>query len=359
MSEPLVVDGCAGPGGFDVGARAVGFDPVGFEWDADVCATRAAAGLRTVRADVTQVATGPLAGRLDGLLFSPPCVSFSTAGKRGGELDKPLIYRALADLAQGRDTRAELTARATDPRSLVVAEPLRFALDCRPRWTVWEQVPPVLGIWEACAHHLRGAGYSVWVGILDSASYGVPQTRRRALLLARLDGSASPPPPTHCRDLGGQVDMFGPGLEPWVSMAEALGLDGVDRPARTVAGNRAPRWAYGAGATSYGTGWTLHTNRDQRPDGRRQTVAAARPAPSLTGKSGGQWVMRAEQQNNTQPARITVEQAAVLQSFPGDYPFQGTKTARFSQVGNAVPPLLAAHCIAAASGRRLGFGGGQ
>ncbi len=405
MSD-LVIDGCAGPGGLDLGAHALGYDPIGIEKDADACATRAAAGLRTVRADVTQVATAPLAGRLDGLLFSPPCQAWSSAGQRKGEADKPLVWQALADLDRGTDSRGELARQATDPRSLLVVEPLRFALDCRPRWMVWEQVLPCLEIWETCAYYLRRAGYETWAGILNAADYGVPQTRRRAFLLARFDGPVHRPAPTHTGEApSGQFDMFGqPPPAPWVSMADALGLDGVDRPARTVAGHRAPRWAYGQG-NSYSTGWTLHTNRDQRPDGSRQTADPyGGPAPSLTGKSGGQWVLRVgdqvratartldepagtlffgHQKNEVRwtaerPAttvcatdriakpghrdreggeaqfedsvRITIEEAAALQSFPADYPFQGTKTARFLQVGNAVPPLLALHVLSAASG---------
>jgi DNA (cytosine-5)-methyltransferase 1 len=49
--------------------------------------------------------------------------------------------------------------------------------------------------------------------------------------------------------------------------------------------------------------------------------------------------------------RITIEQAAVLQSFPPDYPWRGTKTARFRQVGDAIPPLLARHVLAALTGK--------
>ncbi|MFD9904539.1 DNA cytosine methyltransferase [Streptomyces sp. NPDC059063] len=117
----------------------------------------------------------------------------------------------------------------------------------------------------------------------------------------------------------------------------------------------------------------MHTNRDQRPDGTRQTVNPhTRPAPTLTGKTGAQWVLKHSNRANAtvrradEPAatlvfghagndvswhsqtpagydsvRISIQEAAALQTFPPGYPFQGTKTRQFEQIGNAVPPLLA------------------
>jgi DNA (cytosine-5)-methyltransferase 1 len=158
-------------------------------------------------------------------------------------------------------------------------------------------------------------------------------------------------------------------------------------------GEPAPTITGGGSAAGSGNGaglrWVLHTNRAQEPDGTRQTLdPSTAPAPALTAKSGGQWhvkpgspdsswFFRNNNNNNAcqrsldEPAgtlffggrsnwsaftdgersvRITVEEAAILQSFPADYPWRGTKTAMFTQVGNAVPPLLAAHVLAMATG---------
>lgn len=43
--------------------------------------------------------------------------------------------------------------------------------------------------------------------------------------------------------------------------------------------------------------------------------------------------------------RLTVDQAATLQSFPAQFPWQGSRSSQFAQVGNAVPCLLAWHVL--------------
>jgi DNA (cytosine-5)-methyltransferase 1 len=225
----LTVEGFHGPGGWAEGRRLLGLRTraIGMEWDAAACATATAAGHTVVRCDVATMPTGPFVGRVAVKVDSPPCQAWSRAGKGLGLLDQPLVHQAVEDLARGRDTRAVLLTACRDPRSLLAAEPMRWHHDLRPETIVMEEVPDVLPLWRQYAQILRAWGYSVWVGILNAADYGVPQTRRRAILIASRVREATAPAPTHAEHPRGE-DLFGGRLERWVSMADALGLpDGV------------------------------------------------------------------------------------------------------------------------------------
>lgn len=232
-----VTDLFAGPGGWDVGARALGLDPLGIEWDDAACATRRAAGLRTVQADVA--ALNPTDYPCDLLIASPPCTSFSMAGKGKGRDETPRIVRCMGELAAGIDSRATHAAECDDKTTMLVVEPLRWALALRPRWIALEQVPPVLPLWEHMASLLNAHGWRTWTGVLSSERYGVAQTRKRAMLLADRETQPHPPVPTHHAFTSGQpaqgesADLFGGGLQPWISMSDALGWN-VDCPAPTV-----------------------------------------------------------------------------------------------------------------------------
>ncbi|MFE0675568.1 DNA cytosine methyltransferase [Streptomyces sp. NPDC058867] len=349
-----VLDLFAGPGGWSEGLRALGLRDVGIEIDPSACATRTAAGHTTIRADVAAYPTAPLRGKVAGLIASPPCQTFSAAGLHAGTNDMDLCHQGLDDLARRNDTRTALRPACADPRSLLVVEPLRYALDLRPDWIALEEVPAVAPLFAHFAGILRGLGYSAWTGVLNAADYGVPQTRRRAFLLASRTRTATPPEPTHAKDRGPDT-LFGPALAPWVTMADALGwttgLTVNTRGERKTSGGNEfsadrPSWTL----TEKTRSWELHTRRGQCADGSRQTADPhSAPAPTFTAKAGGQWVLKhsnrlswqSDGSDGPESVRITVQEAATLQTFAAGYPFQGTKTRQFEQIGNAVPPLLA------------------
>ncbi|MFB9556845.1 DNA cytosine methyltransferase [Streptomyces roseoviridis] len=406
----MVLDLFAGPGGWSHPLHLLGIRDVGLEWDEWACRTRAAAGLLTIRTDVAMYPCQMFAGRTRGFIASPPCQAWSMAGKRLGLVDRPLVHQAVADLASGRDTRERLLAACRDERSLLAAEPMRYlhALNGvgEPEWVAMEEVPDVLPLWRQYAAILRGWGFSAWTGILNAADYGVPQTRKRAILLASRVRTAEPPPPTHAR-LAEPESLFGPGRAQWVSMAEALGWGATDRPVPTICAGGGPgggpepfpsgarktlsdardrgTWAPMVGdlvlaSRREGPGWgTRHGIRDDR--------SAEAPAPTFTAEAHRwSWSLRSNNQTNATvrgldepagtlffghranectwvaepspdappgngiepppPIRITAAEAGILQSFPAGYPWQGNKGQRFSQIGNAVPPRLAAHLLA-------------
>ncbi|WP_193215228.1 DNA cytosine methyltransferase, partial [Luteolibacter marinus] len=86
-----------------------------------------------------------------------------------------------------------------------------------------EQVPAVLPVWVAIGQALNEIGYEVATGVLNAEEYGVPQTRRRAILVARRDRAPALPRPTHKRfrklDLAPD-DLHG--LLPYKTMGKVL-----------------------------------------------------------------------------------------------------------------------------------------
>lgn len=343
----MIVDLFSGPGGLDVGASRLGLEVVGIERDHAACETRRAAGLGTVEGDVRAYGPDDFPEATD-LAGSPPCQPFSVGGKGRGRAALDTVL----DLAQMLVKRQSITLALEgfdDERTGLVLEPLRWVLEAqdagRPfRTVVLEQVPTVLPVWEAYAEILRTEGYNAVSGRLSAEEYGVPQTRSRAFLIASLDQEVRLPDPTHQRyrkdDQQGQGAL---GLLPWVSMADAIGWGMTHRPALTIAvgtaaGGPDPSCVGGSGARA-----TLYGERDA---GRWIDLTRIVAAEDLPAYRGGR----------RDTIRLSVQDAAVLQSFPADHPWRGSRTKQLEQIGNAVPCLLAEHVFAAAFGIARGSG---
>ncbi|MGW4571362.1 DNA cytosine methyltransferase [Streptomyces tendae] len=340
MTAPgRILDLFAGPGGWSEGLRTLGLRDVGVEIDPVVCATRAAAGHTTIRADVAAYPTASLRGKVSGLIASPPCQTFSAAGLRAGNTDLPLCHQVLDDLTRGHDTRTTARAACTDPRSLLVVEPLRYALDLRPEWIALEEVPAVLPLFEHTAWSLTAAGYSTWTGVLNAADFGLAQTRRRAFLIASHTRPALPPEPTHA-DGGTAADLFGDGLPTWQTMGDVLGCppgEVITRGNHTTGGSRFPTTGPSWALTGRARSWMLRVGN--RPSATRRRLD--QPAPTLLfakALNDVSWI----DADGHPVRRLTVQEAAVLQGFPANYPWAGSRTKQFEQIGNAVPAPLAA-----------------
>lgn len=390
-----VIDLFSGSGGWDIAAHRLGVSPVGLELDDDCCATRKAASLRTMQCDIAAVHLTPQCGWYPGrrgLIASPPCQGFSRAGKGKGLGDAHLIQTAMHHLAAGMDLREQLGAECADSRSMLVVEPLRWALALEPRWIALEQVPSVLPFWDLTAEILGTRGYHCWTGLLHAEQFGVPQTRKRAFLIASLDGPVGPPAPTHSKYHVRDPQRLDAGVLPWLSMAKALGWDGDERvgfprrndrddggeyrardlrPATEPAFNlteKARSWSRFRPAPTVGTthgGVAVRQRRGHvnlkideaaalqsfpriwlRADSNTNAARreSDRPAPTMrfahnTGQMG--WVADPADDVRQKGCGITVAEAAAFQSYPAGFPFQGSRTSIFRQIGNAVCPAWA------------------
>ncbi|GLX04432.1 DNA cytosine methyltransferase [Microbispora sp. NBRC 16548] len=317
-----IIDLFAGPGGLDVAATWLGIPVIGIEWDPNACATRRAAGLLTEQGDVRHFEPSCFSNA-DVLAAGPPCQTFTVAGSGHGRkaLDEVLLFAKR--MGNGDDVTEDLK-QIPDERTALVLEPLRWALRAikaeNPyRAIVLEQVPAVLPVWEAVGEILDKEGYSVAHGVLRTEQYGIPQTRRRAVLIARLGADAALPKPTHRPYRKGTSRTEGAeNLLPWVAMNDVL-----NRPDPFVV------------VSNYGTGG------DPKARGRR---ASTEPSFTVTGKIFRNRVVTPS--GGRSLPRFSYAEAGRLQTFPTDYPWFGNDVAQ--QIGNAIPPLLAMHVLVAA-----------
>lgn len=344
----------AGARGWDIAAREMGWEMDGVEIMEEANATAEAEGFVTVAKDVRTFSALPDHYVLG--LASPSCKRYSAAGNGAGRraldrvLDVVRSYSTAVPMGQH-----EAVQHIGDEDAALVVEPLRVFTECVPVFIALEQTPAALPVWQAYADVLRQRDYSVAVGVLNAEQYGVPQTRRRAVLVARRDGvEAGLPRPTHSRYYPSDPRRLDPGVLPWVSMAEALGWD----PGTYVVSN------YGTGGDPANRGVRTASQPSatvtSKADRMKVHMAAAgitgegrprpleHPSPTITGKGTACWMQGADRwrsgragTDRTTVRQVEPEEAATLQGFPDGYRFQGTKTRRMEQIGNAVPRLLA------------------
>lgn len=190
-----------GGGGFDLGASLAGFTPTwGVEIRPDIAAVAEAniCGLRVIVSDVAQVDYTSLEAP-DHLHASPSCKNASNAN------------------SEGEEEQEDLSAALAICRALQALRPPFFTLENVWAYRNFES-------FKLIVKTLRGLGYLVDWWHLNSADYGVPQTRKRLILVARRDRKPQKPMQTHYKPdavkrFKGMRSLF---FQPWVGWLESI-----------------------------------------------------------------------------------------------------------------------------------------
>lgn len=323
MKKPRLrtIDLFCGAGGFTVGFVRAGFTPVfALDFDSAAIATyNANFGNHAACAPIESVKSFP---RAEVIMGGPPCQGFSQLGKHAID----------------------------DPRNKLWKHYVRALKQVKPRAFVMENVPQLLKSPEYEDLHAvaRKLGYNICSGVLNAADYGVPQRRKRAIVIGLRGSVPSLPAPTHANPK--TMDLLSRNREPWTTLKEAIG----DLPMEPTGQD----WHVGRNPTAMSRERYRHI-----PEGGNRWDLPRRLMPScwIRKVSGGTdlfgrlwWQQPAftirteffkpEKGRYLHPQAdrpITHREAARIQTFPDDFVFMGSKIRVARQIGNAVPPLFA------------------
>ena len=323
--KPTAIDLFCGAGGVTEGLRQAGFSVIGaVELDPLACMAFRAnhpkvklweKDIRTLSPKTMMGQLKIRRGRLDLLAACPPCQSFSRMRTKNGPQRLRLVQNYL------------------------IFEVRRLARGMRPKTIMIENVPGLLkrGIFRQFCRSLESLGYSLKYTILDAANFGVPQRRKRLVLIA---------------SCGVVPDFAAPSRERR-TVRDAIGTLSRRQlkfdPLHNYRSNRSARIEKliakipldGGSRKSLGRANQLECHI--RIDGFRDVYGRMKwdkPAPTITcgciNPSKGRFL------HPTENRAITLREAALLQSFPPRYsfPLERGRFAAATLIGNALPPEL-------------------
>ncbi len=324
------MDFFCGCGGASEGLRQAGHDiALGIDFDKTAAATYRAnfPEASFIQRDIRKVETHEVADLLepDGhtpllLAVCPPCQPFSAQNKFKSTADK---------------------------RRSLLNETHRFIEALQPEYIMIENVPGIQtkGPFSLLTEFINAQGYQYIDFIANSEEYGVPQRRKRLVLLASRNGPILQPAKTH-----------GTGLKPFKTVRDLIDgypeiLPGVvyeDDPLHTAARlndlntERIQNTPEGGGRQD----WPERLVNDCHKKYTGHTDTYGRMswddlAPTLTTKCNSYSNGRFGHPDTRQDRAISIREASRLQTFPGDYRFVGGVGDMAKQIGNAVPCELA------------------
>lgn len=342
-SKLNAVDLFAGSGGLSLGLARAGFRVrVAVEIDGDSVRTYRAnhRGTRVIEKDIRKITGGQILKRaraknVDLLAGCAPCQGFCSLTRKN---------------------------RRRDPRNDLLLEMGRLAASLRPKAILMENVPGLANVGKRVFNRflskLGRLGYECDWRVVQMADHGVPQSRRRLVLLAGKGFKIPFPPPTHHKHAKQGEKARGwvtvreaiGGREAPPTLGEALAAGGpgefdwhVVRRLRPATTARLKASLPGASRTSIDEELLPRCHR-KGYDGFRNVYGRMSwdaPSPTITGGCTTPAKGRFGHPSRRRTT-ISVREAALLQSFPAGYKFETDSIdSACAMIGNAVPPRFA------------------
>ena len=277
----------AGAGGLGLGFEANGFRTTGFEQESDYCLTYR----RNLDANCLQVKLNTKTKFPDAsiIIGGPPCQPFSVGGKQKGLRDSRDGFPAFISAVQ-----------QIEPE-LFLFENVRGMM-YRNKWYLDEIV-----------NELGELGYIVEYKLFNMVNFGIPQNRKRVIVVGHKGGFEFPKPKNRT-----------------VTSGEALG----ELAAQIPHDSKFLTKSMDEYVARYEKASKCVRPRDLHLDKPSRTLTCR----NLAGATGDMMRIRLA---DGRRRRLTVREAARLQSFPDWFEFIGSETSQYNQIGNAVPPLFA------------------
>lgn len=327
-----MVDLFSGAGGLSLGLEQAGFESVlAVEIKKDACETYSRLFPKADLKDTSIEALDflPLRGKVDLVAGGPPCQPFSSGGKRlAGEDERDMLPQYL--------------------RAINEIRPPVFLMENVFGLATGERAGYLAGFLE----EFRNLGYAITWQVVNAADYGVPQKRRRLFVVGSRLGTFAFPSPTHGPAAGVPYQKSG-------SVLRKDQIIGTPNPSKVFyAKNPDLRPSFYDGHLFNGGGRAI--NLDDL-------------CPTILASAGGNKTHFIDTQDQVPgyhatlmrgeaprvgfvpgARRITAEESALIQTFPAWVRFAGSSSSQYTQIGNAVPPLLATQLGKALAGLLLG-----
>ncbi len=314
--QPTVIDIFCGAGGFSQGFKEAGYSILAGvdNWKpaVDIFSRNHKKSIG-LEADMRSLTVGQLKtlvseAKVNVVIGGPPCQGFSMGGNRN----------------------------PADPRNSLFREFIRIVKGMAPDFFVMENVRGLLSLklvdskmtfGEKILHDFNSIGYRTTIHTLNAANYGVPQKRQRIFFIGvnrrQAEKAILPPVPTHSEHPTN-------GLKPWVPSKQFL------LPPQKVS----KRFYYSERMIN-GFIRRKKKNAERNIGFGWQFLDFSKPSNTISARYWKDGAEALVKYSNKKIRRLTPSECARLQSFPKNYKFCGSEREIYTQVGNAVPPLLA------------------